>query len=56
MTAAYLQLHFYKTGNIVQANEDENILQGQKHFTKRITSLANLSYPERLAALDLELL
>jgi len=28
--------------------------KGQKHFTKRIPSLANLSYPERLAALDLE--
>ena len=26
----------------------------QKHFTKRIPSLSNLSYPERLAALDLE--
>jgi len=26
----------------------------QKHFTKRIPSFANLSYPERLAALDLE--
>jgi len=26
----------------------------QKHFTKRIPSSANLSYPERLAALDLE--
>jgi len=26
----------------------------QKHFTKRIPSLANLSYPERLAALELE--
>jgi len=26
----------------------------QKHFTKRFPSLANLSYPERLAALDLE--
>ena len=28
----------------------------QKHFTKRIASLSNLSYHERLAALDLELL
>lgn len=26
----------------------------QKHFTKRIPCLANLSYPERLVALDLE--
>ena len=26
----------------------------QKHFTKRIPSLAHLSYPERLAALDIE--
>jgi len=26
----------------------------QKHFTKRIPSFANLSYPERLAALDVE--
>jgi hypothetical protein len=26
----------------------------QKHFTKRIASLSNLSYPERLAAIDLE--
>ena len=26
----------------------------QKHFAKRIPSLSNLSYPERLAALDLE--
>ena len=26
----------------------------QKHFTKRIPSLSNLSYPERLTALDLE--
>ena len=26
----------------------------QKHFTKRITSLSHLSYPERLAAIDLE--
>jgi len=26
----------------------------QKHFTKRIPSLANLAYPERLTAPDLE--
>jgi len=32
----------------------ETLFKFQKHYTKRIPSLAKLSYPERVAALDLE--